>query len=85
GGVAKSAARGTLDLSGLSPEVQTGVKDAYATAFMKGFHPALVFGGSVLLIAAIIANRYIPGRDTVRAAEAAGLVSHQPAAAPASA
>jgi hypothetical protein len=38
---------------------------------MQGFHPALVFGGSVLLVAAVIANRFIPGRETVRAAEAA--------------
>jgi hypothetical protein len=68
---------------GLTNGVQTGVKSAYADAFMRGFHPALVFGGSVLLVAAFIANRYIPGRATVREAEAAGLVSHQPVSAPA--
>jgi hypothetical protein len=39
------------------------VRDAYATAFMSGFHTALVVGGTVLLVAAIVANRFIPGRE----------------------
>ena len=37
---------------------------AYGDAFMSGFHAALLVAGSVLVVAAIIANRFIPGRDT---------------------
>ena len=82
GSVAGSAAHGRLVLTGvgLSPQVQIGVRKAYNSAFMRGFHPALIFGGAVLLAAAFIANRFIPGRHTVRDAEAAGMSDHQPAA-----
>jgi len=38
------------------------VQQAFAQAFMDGFHIALIVGGSVLLLAAIVANRFIPGR-----------------------
>jgi EmrB/QacA subfamily drug resistance transporter len=48
---------------GLTPDQIAGVRDAYATAFMSGFHTALVVGGTVLLVAAIVANRFIPGRE----------------------
>lgn len=83
GQVAERAAHGKLVLSGLglSTSVQTGVKQAYDSAFMEGFHPALALGGGVLLVAAVIANRFIPGRGTVRSAEAAALADHQPAPA----
>ena len=79
--VTQSAARGKLVLTGvgLSPGLRAGVKQAYDGAFMKGFHPALVLGGTVLLTAAAVANRFIPGRHTVRGAEAAGMMN-QPAA-----
>jgi hypothetical protein len=32
---------------------------------MQGFRPALLFAGSVLLIAALVSNRLIPGRETI--------------------
>ena len=32
---------------------------------MDGFHVALFVGGLVLVAAAIVANRFIPGRQTV--------------------
>lgn len=32
---------------------------------MGGFHLALALGGGVLLVAAIVANRFIPGRRTI--------------------
>jgi hypothetical protein len=38
---------------------------------MDGFHTALVIGGTVLLVAAIVANRFIPGRETVAEVHAA--------------
>ena len=38
---------------------------AFDQAFMAGFHVALGIGGVVLLIAAFVANRFIPGRDAV--------------------
>jgi len=69
--VGDAAKHGTLTLAGLSPTQAQGVQLAFNDAFMKGFHPALVFAGCVLLIAAVIANRFIPGRETVEAHHAA--------------
>jgi hypothetical protein len=43
---------------------------------MKGFQPALVFAGTILLIACVIANRLIPGRETVAEAHAAAAADH---------
>jgi EmrB/QacA subfamily drug resistance transporter len=63
--VADSARSGGLNLAGLSPEQAASVKAAFDTAFMQGFRPALLFAGTVLLIAAIVSNRFIPGRDTI--------------------
>ena len=37
----------------------------YAISWMDGFHIAISVGGIVLLVAAVVANRFIPGRGTV--------------------
>jgi MFS transporter, DHA2 family, integral membrane protein len=66
--IGQAASHGDLSpavLAGLTPEQQAGVANAFATSFMDGFHAALVLGGIVLLIAAIVANRFIPGRETI--------------------
>jgi hypothetical protein len=47
---------------GIAPEQLVAVAAAYQEAFMSGFHLAVAVGGLVLLTAAVIANRYIPGR-----------------------
>jgi hypothetical protein len=60
-----SAGHGQLDptaLTGLSPEQQGAVAQAFQDAFMSGFRLSLMVGGITLLIAAVIANRFIPGR-----------------------
>jgi EmrB/QacA subfamily drug resistance transporter len=63
--IAASAGHGTLEpsvLVGLTPAQVGAVQQAFAQAFMDGFHIALIVGGSVLLLAAVVANRFIPGR-----------------------
>jgi EmrB/QacA subfamily drug resistance transporter len=73
-----SAGHGQLDpaaLAGLSPEQQGAVAQAFRDAFMSGFRVSLIVGGTVLLVAAVIANRFIPGRAhaaEVRASARAG-------------
>ena len=65
--IAVAGGHGTLDASvlhGLSPTQIAGVTQAYGTAFMDGFHVALFVGGLVLLVAALVAYRFIPGRHT---------------------
>jgi len=65
--IAASAGHGTLEpsvLAGLSPAQVAGVQQAFASSFMDGFHVALIVGGAVLLVAAVVANRFIPGRHT---------------------
>ena len=69
--VSDAAKHGTLSVDGLNPTQAQGVLVAFKDAFMQGFHPALVFAGCILLIAAVIANRFIPGRETIAAANAA--------------
>ena len=32
---------------------------------MQGFRPALLFAGAILLVAALVSNRFIPGRETI--------------------
>lgn len=63
--IGTAASHGTLDRVtlnglGLSPQQLAGVHQAFGNAFMHGFHTALIAGGSVLLVAAIVANRFIP-------------------------
>jgi EmrB/QacA subfamily drug resistance transporter len=75
-GIAAAASHGALDPSkfGLTPDQQAAVKTAFGDAFMSGFHIALLVAGAVLLVAAVVANRFIPGREAVpaRAPEAVG-------------
>ncbi|MBI3647340.1 MAG: MFS transporter [Actinobacteria bacterium] len=71
--IAAAAGHGLLDpslLGGLSPLQTAGVYRAYSDAFMAGFHTSLIVGGCALLLAAIVANRFIPGRATVTHAPA---------------
>jgi len=62
------AGHGVLDKATLNlvpaPQ-QPAVIHAYATSWMDGFHIAISAGGIVLLLAAFVANRFIPGRGTV--------------------
>jgi len=55
----------SLAALGLTPAQIEGVAAAFRDAFMQGFRPALLFAGTVLLLAAIVSNRLIPGRDTI--------------------
>ena len=68
--IAIAGGHGTLDPAllarlGLSASQKVAVTNAFATSFMDGFHVALLVGGLVLVGAAVVANRFIPGRDTV--------------------
>ena len=51
---------------GLSAEQSQGFVGAFRDAYMSGFHRALFIAGLVLLTAAVVANRFIPGRDPAR-------------------
>jgi EmrB/QacA subfamily drug resistance transporter len=65
--IAEAAGHGRLDpglLAGLSPDQAGAVQAAFGQAFMDGFQLALVIGGAVLLVAALVANRFIPGRGS---------------------
>ena len=67
-GIESAAGHGHLDpatLVGLSPQQQGAVAQAFRQSFMSGFRVSLVVGGLVLLGAAIVANRFIPGRASV--------------------
>jgi len=72
-----SAGHGELAVSGLTHAQQVAVAGAYGTAFMDGFHVALLFAGGVMVVAAVIANRFIPGREgeVVREAPLTGEVA----------
>jgi EmrB/QacA subfamily drug resistance transporter len=64
--IAEAAGHGALDqsvLTGLTPQQLNGVHQAFAESFMSGFRISLVVGGVVLLVAALVANRFIPGRE----------------------
>jgi EmrB/QacA subfamily drug resistance transporter len=68
--IAAAAGHGTLEnsvLRGLTSQQALAVKQAFSQSFMDGFHVALVVGGCVLLVAAVVANRFIPGREAVPA------------------
>ena len=71
--VSEGAQHGSLVTTGigLTPTQATGLQQAFNEAFMKGFQPALVFAGVIVLIACVVANRLIPGRETVAQAQAA--------------
>jgi EmrB/QacA subfamily drug resistance transporter len=51
-----------LTALGLSAEQTRGFTVAFREAYMSGFHLALLIAGLVLLTAAVVANRFIPGR-----------------------
>ena len=63
--VATAAAQGQLNVAGLTAAQTQAVNVAYGNAFMSGFHLALLFAGTVLLVAAYVANRFIPGREAL--------------------
>jgi hypothetical protein len=77
--IAETASHGFVspaDLAalGLSPEQMNGFAAAFREAYMSGFHLALLIAGLILLTAAVVANRFIPGRthaDEIHAAAAA--------------
>ncbi len=59
-----SASGGRLDpalLADLPPSQRAAVGQAFRDSFMSGFRASLVVGGLVLLVAAVVANRWIPG------------------------
>jgi hypothetical protein len=63
--VAEAAGHGALDprmLQALPPGQRAAVAQAFAESFMSGFRISLIVGGLVLLAAALVANRFIPGR-----------------------
>ena len=47
---------------GLTPEQIGGFTTAFQESYMSGFHLALLIAALVLLTAAVVANRFIPGR-----------------------
>jgi EmrB/QacA subfamily drug resistance transporter len=72
--VAAAASRGRIDpalLRTLSPEQRAAVAEAFRQSFMNGFRASLFIGGLVLLVAAFVANRFIPGRAAAREMHAA--------------
>lgn len=81
--IESAAGQGRLEpsaLAGLSPEQQGAVAQAFRESFMSGFRVALLVGGLVLLVAAIVANRFIPGRahaQEVRRAAGVGQATPQ--------
>jgi EmrB/QacA subfamily drug resistance transporter len=65
--IAEAASHGFVsprDLAqlGLSPDQIAGFAGAFRDAYMSGFHLALLIAAVVLLTAAVVANRFIPGR-----------------------
>ncbi|HEY7660897.1 MAG TPA: MFS transporter [Actinomycetota bacterium] len=63
--VQQVAGQGELDpsaLMGLSAGQRAEVVEAFRQSFMSGFRLSLMVGGLILLAAAIVANRFIPGR-----------------------
>jgi len=52
---------------GLTSEQTHGFVDAFRDAYMSGFHRALLIAALILLTAAIVANRAIPGRGSAGA------------------
>ncbi len=63
--IASAAGHGQFDVDalGLSPDQAAAVGRAFGDAFMSGFRLALVVAGLALMAAAVVANRFIPGRD----------------------
>jgi EmrB/QacA subfamily drug resistance transporter len=76
--IAQAASHGFVSPSelaalGLSAEQTRGFATAFREAYMSGFHLAVLIAASILLTAAVVANRFIPGRahaDEIHAAAA---------------
>jgi EmrB/QacA subfamily drug resistance transporter len=68
--IAEAASHGTPPprelIASLPAELQGRVVQAFGTSFMDGFHLALMIGGTVLVLAAIVAYRWIPAEAHVR-------------------
>jgi EmrB/QacA subfamily drug resistance transporter len=67
--VEATAGHGILDpkvLGALPQDQQGAVVEAFRQSWMSGFRLSLVVAGAVLLVAAIVANRFIPGREHAR-------------------
>jgi EmrB/QacA subfamily drug resistance transporter len=47
---------------GLTPQQQSEAFSAFKSAYMSGFHRAIAVAAVVLLVAAVVANRFMPGR-----------------------
>jgi predicted MFS family arabinose efflux permease len=63
--IGEAARHGGLTTAGLAADQAAAVQAAFNDAFMQGFHPTLVLGGCILLAAALVANRFIPGRARI--------------------
>lgn len=62
-GILAAAGHGTLDpriLRGLSPDQARAVQHAFALAFMKGMHLAFTVAALFVVLAAVVANRFVP-------------------------
>lgn len=62
--IAEVAGNGTLNarlLANLPSGARGAVAAAFRDAFLSGFRVSLVVGGTVLLVAAVVAGRFIPG------------------------
>jgi EmrB/QacA subfamily drug resistance transporter len=53
---------------GLTGQQIAGFGQAFDQAYMSGFHTVTLIGGAILLIAAVVANIFIPGRASMRVA-----------------
>jgi hypothetical protein len=77
--IAEAASHGFVQPSelaalGLSPQQVEGFATAFKESYMSGFHLAVLIAGAILLTAAVVANRFIPGKahaDEIHAAAAA--------------
>jgi EmrB/QacA subfamily drug resistance transporter len=67
--VEATAGHGILDpkvVEALPQDQQGAVVEAFRQSWMSGFRLSLVVAGLVLLVAAFVANRFIPGREHAR-------------------
>jgi EmrB/QacA subfamily drug resistance transporter len=63
-GLSEAAGHGTIDpalLGGLSPGQRAAVLEGFRQSFMSGFRLSILIAAGVLLLAAVIGNRFVPG------------------------